>query len=64
MQRNEGDQALKQVAQGVCVVSILGDIQNPTGHKPEQPSAADTGHLNSGVGEDNLHRSLLTRTMM
>jgi len=27
----KGDQTLEQVAQGCCGVSILGDIQNPTG---------------------------------
>ena len=28
----EGDRALEQVAQGTCRVSILGDIQKPSGH--------------------------------
>jgi len=32
------DQALAQAAQRVCGVSILGDIQNPTGHSARQPA--------------------------
>jgi len=31
-----GDQPLAQVVQGGCGVSILGDIQKPSGHGPEQ----------------------------
>ena len=37
----EGDSALEQVAQGVSGVSILGDIQNLTGHLPKQPAVVD-----------------------
>ena len=33
----EGDQALAQVAQGGCGISILGGIQKLRGHSPGQP---------------------------
>ena len=32
----EHDQALEQIAEGGCGVSICGDIQKPTGHSPGQ----------------------------
>jgi len=38
---SEGGQTLAQFAQRSCGVSILGDIQNSTGHSPEQPVLAD-----------------------
>ncbi|KAK4831197.1 hypothetical protein QYF61_015929 [Mycteria americana] len=38
---HEGGQALAQVAQRGCGISILGDIQSPAGHGPEQPAVAD-----------------------
>ena len=36
-----GGQTLEQTAQRGCRVSILGDIQNLTGHGPEQPAVTD-----------------------
>lgn len=33
----EGDQTLEEVDHRYCGISILGDIQNPAGHDPEQP---------------------------
>ena len=36
----EGDRALAQVAQSSGGVSILGDIQKPSGHGPGQPALA------------------------
>ena len=38
---------VKQVAQRGCGVSVFGDVQNPTGHNPEQPASADAV-LNKG----------------
>ena len=37
----DGDQTLEQITQRGCGVFILGDIQNPAGHSPEQPALAD-----------------------
>ncbi|KAK4828607.1 hypothetical protein QYF61_000059 [Mycteria americana] len=37
----EVDQALEEVAQGGCSVSILGDTQKWSGHGPGQPALAD-----------------------
>lgn len=34
-------QTLAQITQRGCGVFILGDIQNLSGHRPEQPSVAD-----------------------
>jgi len=34
----EGHQALLQVAQKGCGVSIVGDTKNPSGHGPAQPA--------------------------
>ena len=36
----EGGQTLEEVAWRGCGVSILGDIQNPSGHGPGQPALA------------------------
>jgi len=38
LKMNEGGQALEQISEGGCMVFISGDIQNPSGHKPEQPA--------------------------
>lgn len=38
----EVDQTLEQVSHGGCGVSILGDIQNPTGHCPRQCAPTDS----------------------
>ena len=42
LMRSESDPTLEDIAWRGCVVSILGDIQIPTGHGPEQPAVADT----------------------
>ena len=57
----EGDQVLGQVAQGRCRVSILGDIQKPSGHSPGQLALGD---LSRGAGPDDLQRSFPTTTML
>lgn len=44
-----------QVAQGGCGITILGDVQNPTGHRPVQPALADLS-LNSVGVLDGLQR--------
>ena len=38
---SEGDGALEQAAQGGCGVSFSGDIQDPPGHVPVQPTVGD-----------------------
>lgn len=38
--------ALEQVAQRVCEVSVLRDIQNPSGHSPQQPALDDHALVN------------------
>jgi len=38
----EGDETLEKVDHRHCGVSILGDIQNPTGHGPEQHAVPDS----------------------
>lgn len=35
----EGSQTLQQVAQRACGVSVLGDIENVTGHSPDQTTS-------------------------
>ncbi|KAK4824359.1 hypothetical protein QYF61_013694 [Mycteria americana] len=42
---DEGDQALAQVVQRACGVSILGDIQKPFGHGPGQSSVEGSGKI-------------------
>jgi len=37
----EGGQMLEQVVQRCCGVSMLGDIQKPMEHGPEQPAPAE-----------------------
>lgn len=41
----EGDQAFRHIAKRVCRVSIFKDIQNPTGHGPEQSALAHPANL-------------------
>jgi len=38
---SEGDGALEQAAQGGCVLSFSGDIQDPPGQVPVQPAVGD-----------------------
>lgn len=44
---------LEQIVQRCCGVSILGDIQNLSGHSPEKPSPVGP-LLNKGVGLDDF----------
>jgi len=56
----EGNRALAQVVQGGCGVSVLGDTQKPSGQGPGQQVVL----LSSGVGSDDLQRSLPTSTIL
>jgi len=38
---SEGDEALEQSAQGGCEVSFSGDVQDPPGQGPVQPTVDD-----------------------
>lgn len=44
----EGDQTLEKAAHRDCGVSILGHIQNPAGHSPEQPAVVDPALSKAG----------------
>ena len=48
----EGDGALEQAAQESCGFSFSGDIQDPPGHLPVQPTVGSL--LCKGVGLDDL----------
>lgn len=39
---DEGGRTLEQIAWRVCGVSILGEVQNLTGHNPKTPAQLDT----------------------
>lgn len=52
-------QTLEQIAERGCEVSILADIQKPTGHGPKQTAVADAV-LSSELGHDDLQKPLLT----
>lgn len=38
----EDDQALPQIVQRGCGISILGDVQNPSGHRSGQAAQGDS----------------------
>ena len=59
---SEGDGALEQAAQGDCGVSFLGDIQDPPGQVPLQPTVGDPA--SAGGLEDDPWRSLPTPTVL
>ena len=59
----EGGQILKQIAQRVSEYSLLGDIQNPTGHSPGQPSLSDPAQ-SKVVEQDNILRCLPTSAFL
>lgn len=52
-------QTLEQIAEKGCEVLILGDIQKPTGHGPQQTALADPV-LSWQLGLYDLQKSLLT----
>ena len=58
-----GDQAVAQVPQRGCRVSMLGDIQNPTGHSPGQLPVRDPV-LSRGVRLGDLQRSRPASTIL
>ena len=60
---SEGDGALEQAAQGGCGVSFSGDIQDPPGQGPVQPTVGDPA-LAGGVGLDDPQRSLPTPNIL
>ena len=53
-----GDQPLAQVVQGGCGVSILGDIQKPSGHGPEQAALGGPAWA-GGLDQSNLSYSMI-----
>lgn len=58
----EVDQTLEQAVQKISRVSILGDVQNPTGHKVQVDLIEPT--LSRWVGLSNLQRSLTTSAVL
>ncbi|KAK4827437.1 hypothetical protein QYF61_017994 [Mycteria americana] len=59
----EGDRTVEQVVLRSCGISILGDIQNPTGHGPEQLALMEHS-LSRRVELDYLQRFLPTSTVV
>lgn len=49
----EGGQTLEKVVQTGCGITILGDIENLTGHSSEQPGVGESA-LSRNVGLDHL----------
>ena len=47
---SEGDGALEQAAQGGCGVSFSGDIQDPPGQCPLQPTVGDPASAGGWTG--------------
>jgi len=58
-----GGQTLEQVAQKVCGVSILRDMQTPVGHGSGQPAVVEVV-LSRRIGLDSLQTSLSTSTVL
>lgn len=59
----KGDQALAQVSQRGCGVSLVGDAKKLSGHVPRQPVLGGPC-LSSGVGPDDVQRSLSTSAIL
>ena len=57
------DGALEQAVQGGCGVSFSGDIQDPPGQGPLQPTVGEPC-FGRGVGLDDAQRSLPTPTIL
>lgn len=55
----EGGQILEQLAQRVCGVSILREIQNLRGHSPEEPALGDPALTCSPEMPSNLSPSVI-----
>jgi len=60
---SEDDGALEQAAQGGGGVCFSGDIQDPPGQGPLQPTVGDPASA-GGVGLDDPQRSLPTPTIL